>query len=270
MAFVDLFLPEGHGGACWRYSDRHVRNASPHRHAEIEANLVLRGHASYLIGERTRQMLPGELLWLFPDQDHLLVDASPDFDMWIAVFRPDFLDRRGIELPKMAEDAPEVTEARILPPNLADDLSRLANEINAQGSDPAIVDAGLAWWLLRAWRDYAAGEPAPTRQVHPAVQRATMLLRDDPSLDLPTLAKAAGLSASRLSRLFVAQMGVSVTQLRNRVRLDRVDAIMARATSTPLLTAALSAGFGSYAQFFRVFQSTRHVSPNRYYGQHGG
>ena len=45
---------------------------------------------------------------------------------------------------------------------------------------------------------------------------------------------------------------------------------MAAPIAVPLLTAALAAGFGSYAQFFRVFRGVRQTNPARYYDRHGG
>ena len=270
MPFVELHIPIGLGGACWRYAGGHVRPRAPHRHAELEANLTVTGHAKYLMGEQAVPLPPNSLVWLFPDQDHLLVDASPDFDMWILLFRPGFLDHQRTPLPRTAEGAPHATEVRLLPQPVSTDLADLARSVRAFESEPALFDAGLAWWLLRAWHSYRVGEAAPATKVHGAVGRAVSLLRQDPGLDLPSLARSAGLSPSRLSRLFKAEMGVSVTQLRNRIRLDRVDAAMAAPTAVPLLTAALAAGFGSYAQFFRVFRGVRQTSPARYYDRHGG
>jgi quercetin dioxygenase-like cupin family protein len=59
-----------------------------HRHAELEVNLVVRGRASYLLAERRYELTPGTLTWLFPGQDHVLVEESADHELWWAVFRP--------------------------------------------------------------------------------------------------------------------------------------------------------------------------------------
>ena len=37
-----------------------------HRHAELEVNLLVRGTASYLLGDRRYALMPGTLTWLFP------------------------------------------------------------------------------------------------------------------------------------------------------------------------------------------------------------
>lgn len=71
----DLQLRESVDGRVERHVAAH---GSPrgHRHAELELNLVVRGRASYLLGERRYDMTPGTLTWLFPGQDHVLVDES--------------------------------------------------------------------------------------------------------------------------------------------------------------------------------------------------
>ena len=88
-------------------------------------------------------------------------------------------------------------------------------------------------------------------------------LRADPSTgDLATLARSAGLSPSHLSRLFKAQTGVSITQFRNQQRLRRFQELYGRGRRTTALAAALGAGFGSYAQFHRVFRELTGRNPS--------
>src|SRR5579859_1807794 len=60
-----------------------------HRHDELELNLVTKGTSSYLLGDRRYDLHSDVMVWLFPDQDHVLIDWSPDFEMWIALFRPE-------------------------------------------------------------------------------------------------------------------------------------------------------------------------------------
>src|ERR1700722_158893 len=86
-----LKLWPGHEGAVWNYARNGFGRRSSHRHDELELNLVTAGTARYLLGERRYDLARGTLIWLFPEQDHLLLDESQDYAMWIAVITPALL-----------------------------------------------------------------------------------------------------------------------------------------------------------------------------------
>ena len=83
----DVGVRVGLDGRVVRHKVGDVRPRA-HRHAELEVNLVVRGTASYLLGDRRYALTPGTLTWLFPGQDHVLVSESSDHELWWAVFRP--------------------------------------------------------------------------------------------------------------------------------------------------------------------------------------
>jgi transcriptional regulator GlxA family with amidase domain len=58
-------------------------------------------------------------------------------------------------------------------------------------------------------------------------------------------------------------------EYRNRLRLDRFESLLGQGPAN-LLDAALEAGFGSYAQFHRVFRARLHASPRDYLRPAGG
>jgi transcriptional regulator GlxA family with amidase domain len=89
------------------------------------------------------------------------------------------------------------------------------------------------------------------------------MLAKDPAMGGKEIAAGLDISLSRLSRVFKAEMGMSLVEYRNRLRLDRFSVLLDRGR-TNLLEAALAAGFGSYAQFHRVFRALRHVTPREY------
>lgn len=95
------------------------------------------------------------------------------------------------------------------------------------------------------------------------VSRAVELVRRDPQVGRHELAQQLGTTSSRLGKLFKAEMGHTVTDYRNRLRLE----IFLRAVDHGggnLLEAALHAGFGSYAQFHRVFRQLLGATPREY------
>jgi AraC-like DNA-binding protein len=136
---------------------------------------------------------------------------------------------------------------------------------------------GNLWELVRAERRMiAAGEADPSQAAEPADQggssagaaadiaaRVVVLLAEDSALGRRELAARLGVSESCLSRAFKSEMGFSVSQYRGRLKLERFFALVDRRRGN-LLAAALDAGFGSYAQFHRVFRAVLGKTPSEY------
>jgi AraC-like DNA-binding protein len=100
------------------------------------------------------------------------------------------------------------------------------------------------------------------------VATAAAMLADDPSIDATVIARQLDVSVGWFARTFKAEMGMSLIEYRNRRRLDRFDTLLAGGRTT-LLEAARAAGFGSYAQFHRVFRGIRHMTPREYLQRRG-
>jgi transcriptional regulator GlxA family with amidase domain len=92
---------------------------------------------------------------------------------------------------------------------------------------------------------------------------ATKILSREPALNGSDVAARLNVSPSRLAHVFKAEIGVSMVEYRNRVRVNRFTTLLDEGSHN-LLEAALAAGFGSYAQFHRVFRALRRVSPREY------
>jgi AraC-like DNA-binding protein len=88
-------------------------------------------------------------------------------------------------------------------------------------------------------------------------------LEREPHLSGDELAARFRVSAGHLARTFKAEVGCSLVEYRNRLRLVRFFAIM-RTGKLSLLEAATQAGFGSYAQFLRVHRQLTGLAPREY------
>jgi AraC-like DNA-binding protein len=265
----DLGLPRQLDGRAFyhRYTGR--RHYS-HRHAELEVNLALTGTATYMIDGRRFDLEPGTLLWLFPRQDHFLLNQSPEFTMWVAIWRSRLIRRacttestRVLCAQRPAFDfCKRIGQARVSRLEL---LFREASVAEKAG-DAGRTNVLLAYSLLAAWDAHAAQEEiTPGLDLHPAVERAARLLRDEgESMGTGELSRRAGLSAARLNRLFRRQTGVSLVAYRNRLRMSRFMDLYAGGARPKMLAAALEAGFGSYAQFHRVFRRMMGCGPRQY------
>ena len=262
----DLGVRPGLDGRVVRHTVGDV-GPRPHRHAELEVNLVVRGTASYLLGDRRYALTSGTLTWLFPGQDHVLVDESSDHELWWAVFRPALVDRIATsrQARPLLEHDPVGQFSRRLDSGRLRRLGALFNEVrDAESVDEVLVNTGLAYLLSFAWRAFLDSDDVVEGiDLHPAVETVARMLRADPQAgDLATLARAAGLSATHLSRIFKEQTGVSISRFRNQQRLQRFLRLYGSGRRTTALAAALEAGFGSYAQFHRVFREQTGRSPS--------
>jgi len=238
---------------------------NPHRHDELEANLITACHATYLVKGKRIELQPNSLLWLFPDQEHMLLDFSPDFVMWILVFSPDLVEEMGPRLPSFSLAGADAIMTRVLPAKCARLLDEIGQELSGGFMPLQSHDLGLAWWLTSAWNAYEHGEAEDAGPLHPAVARTVALLRDDHSLDLDSLSEQSGISPSQLSRVFKRQAGLSITDFRNRLRLDAFIERWDGSRGRTILVNAKEAGFGSYAQFNRVFRRHMGCSPEAYH-----
>jgi len=125
---------------------------------------------------------------------------------------------------------------------------------------------GLCGLLFEAMpRSRGRAFVAGSRARHTAVTKAVKILAGDPSMSAGDLAADLRVSASRFARVFKVEMGVSLVAYRNQLRLERFLALV-NAGNENLRQAALAAGFGSYAQFHRVFQAQQGTTPRAYLG----
>ncbi|BDI32050.1 AraC family transcriptional regulator [Capsulimonas corticalis] len=264
---ISLDLPDGVLGFAKHYRNQGARSFV-HHHQELELNFVLRGSGAYLAGAHRYDLTPGALVWLFPEQDHVLTAKSPDLEMWIAVFRPELLDFccRTEHSRVLCAAHPDGHFRRFLSPLLAAPITRICEDILAAGSSVDRRNAGLGYLLTTAWDAYqAAGAGADQGRVHPAVQRAVQRLRgDDEGVSIPEIAREAGLSVSRLSDVFKRETGATLTEFRNQQRLERFARLYGAGERRTMLDAALEAGFGSYLQFYRVFQKEMGCAPSEH------
>lgn len=262
----DLHLPPGLEGNLWFYRDLgHVHTM--HHHAELEFNLITRGAGHYLLANRKYQVRRGDLLWLFPAQEHLLIDRSPDFEMWIAVFKPKAIRRFATDPNAAVLKLPDPSGVycRRLPREDLSFFEAILRDVAEAHDSPGLFNAGLGYALLDAWRRFEKAADVPTRDVHPAVEKAARLIRaDSTTLSVDQLAHRAGLSPGRLSRLFKQQTGIALVDFRNRRRLNRFRELYGAGLRRTMMDAALEAGFGSYPQFHRVFKRAFGCSPSTY------
>lgn len=226
-----------------------------HFHSEPELNLVTAGRATFGVGALVLPVARGDLLYWTPGQDHELIEASEDFDLFVLGVSTEFSERvLGCENLSTYHG---VTLSRLSPEQL--DAVIPSCRAHSVDSDVTMTESrvGELWRTVHGFRQQAA-------KVHTLTRRSISSLIDSPELSRDEVALRACASPSEVSRQFRRDMGIPLTPFRTRLRLLRFVALVDSGDHT-LLSAAIEAGFGSYSQCHRVFQATMACSPRDYF-----
>jgi AraC-like DNA-binding protein len=268
-----LDLDTGDAGAVWLPPPQGAqlsRNIHHHRHPELEINLVVRGDCTYLIGSRTYLLAVNCLTWLFPGQDHCLVQRSPDFAMIIAVWTPACVAQvaAGLGVAELAQADPGVRCHR-----LPISQSRADTELLTALASAGRVERnlGLPYALARLWQHSATAAVATSADLPAALTRAIRLLGDSErcrTVSVASLARGADLSADHFARLFRRHLGCTPVEFRNRSCLDRF--LDQWRPGVPAMDLAYACGFGSYTAFNRSFRATLGISPRAWIAARNG
>lgn len=246
------------------------RSQEQHSHDELELHLIERGHAVFVLPDRKLEAPAGTLLWIPPGREHLVLDVSADLRRWLLLVRRR-LARRVLPAPAFAKAGRSERVVRLAPRELNalrgtfSELGAGMRSVEELTGTLGLVNASVAYALARAHvLSDATGAEQRTATFHPAVVRALSALRaTSPPPSLPELAALTRTSAAHLSKLFSANVGVSITEFRNRLRLQRFFELYGDGQTKTRLAAALDAGFGSYPQFHRVFKEHMGHAPGR-------
>jgi AraC-like DNA-binding protein len=145
------------------------------------------------------------------------------------------------------------------------DSALTESSIDPLAQATAAVFCTLLAILYLSRRGTIPWQPLPVESGHsPLVERVVHAIHRDLPARGERLARELGVSPGHLARSFKREMGVSLVDYRNRLRIDRFfEAVHRSGRSGNLLEAALEAGFGSYAQFHRIYRKFVGTTPRR-------
>jgi AraC-like DNA-binding protein len=260
-------LRPGFGGAVVRFADKRWYLREWHSHEAVEINLVLRGTGSVLLEDRRYPLLPGYLIWLWPGQRHIPSGWSADMLMWIVEWKSDFFPRlqraRRRDHPRPG-DLSQYACRRLE----ASSLQRVQGILSgvAGMEKPDAYNQGLYFALIAIWDEFVSAKPVARETfLHPKLEQVLGLMNDlSSNLSLEQLAETVKMSPHYLSVLFQKQTGMTVPEYRNRQRLNQFFSLYRARPEIRLLEHVYEAGFGSYAQFYRVFTESTGQTPRQW------
>jgi len=229
--------------------DRRITMAS-HRHTRGQLTLAMDG---------TFQVETSEGTWTVPDSCAAWIPAGLEHAERLTAGSR--LRTLWIEQP-VAESLPDaIRTIRVLP---------LLRELVARVADTGGVDGGVPEQLrlvLVLADEVRSATAAALELVSPRDQRAlraARIVEDNPGdrSSVAELATRAGVNRRTLERLFMADLGMSVGEWRQRLRLHH--ALRLLAERRPIAEIALASGYGSAPAFIAVFKRHFGVTPHQY------
>src|SRR5262245_40503138 len=172
---------------------------------------------------------------------------------------PHALDARGVDLLVIFFD-PESDVGAVIRPALHTPIRFISSEERAQlvqgVTDPrSFVGAGIDDWARRAARTLGLSPRAMVRVLHPSVRKLLARVRNsgvDDDTSLEGLARAVGLSPSRLMHVFTESVGIALRPYLSWLKVQRAACAILGGTS--LTEAAHAAGFADAAHMSRTFK----------------
>jgi AraC-like DNA-binding protein len=216
----------------------------------------VKGSATFGVGDRVVRLSQGELFAFPPGQDHVLLAASPDLYLYAV----------GLDAAYSAEVLGSARES-VLPLHVRLGAEELALVIKRAAAivDRASVDQlGAELWERVHWLGRRA--PSSCLATHVLTRRTLQLMVTTPELGLEALGRQIGTHPSEISRHFHRDLGMTLVRYRMRQRLLQLIRLVDRG-HYDLMTAASAAGFGSYAQCHRTFQSELGCAPRRFFSE---
>lgn len=223
------------------------------------------GSVDYQLDDRIVSLDRDDTLWIFPDEVHGIRRASPDLSLWIVVLAPDLLAALCTSpetRPLLARRAPEGLGVRRLPHPAARWVEARLDEA-ATIEEASRHNAALAHIVLATWDSCRAD--LRYADLGPVVAATLRRLDRDPGgWTLARLAREAGVSPGHLARVVRRETGRSVLEHRHLRQVEVFRALFDRGWHVTATDAAYAAGFGSYAQFHRIFRRYTGMSPAEY------
>ena len=253
-----------------------------HTHDFSEAMYVLEGTGTHWIGEETRPLRAGDLMWI-RDRDRHTVFVRPGQKVYfvnIAFRQSVWADFRclalGVDAPGGWEAAPEPLSVHVPPAQRGACAAAFQDALRAFHARPSRLDLCRFWCEVLPLLD--AGVPAGSSITPPGpspgtmgaggpawLARALLEMSGEEAVreGLPRLVSLCGVSPAYLARTLKAHTGQTPTEFVNGLRLEQA-AILLTTTPQEIADVALDCGFENLSYFYRLFRRRYGRSPRAY------
>lgn len=255
LAVYQRFLPEGRLRAfVWKYAQSTGGRRPRHFHAEPELNLVVRGSATFGVGDRVVQVSRGDVLAFPAGQDHALLRGSSDLYLYAIGLDP----VHSAAVLGAASEPAAAFRVRLA----TGELERVVDQAAAIVDRPDAEQRGTELWDRIHWLGRQSADDSSDK-AHVLTRRSLQLVAAAPDLGLEGLATELRTHPSEVSRHFHRDVGMTFVRYRARQRMLQLIRLVD--AGRDLTSAASEAGFGSYSQCHRVFHAELGCAPKSFF-----
>ena len=254
----------------------HSDSGEPHTHDFFELVYVRRGGGIHLIHDRPYPIIAGDVYLMQPGEAHAYIVDRDVVHIYNLLFQPELFlpsDWQQLSvLPGLAPFLATASSARhkltLRPPHdhaIEALCERIARELDHRESGFALLARALTMELLLTLNRLAVAYHGVDGLAPGPISTAVAYLHahlTEP-IAMEDLALETGLSANYLGERFRAELGQTVTDYLNRLRIDRARDLLDR-TSDSITDIALSTGFDSISYFGKIFRRHTGHTPREY------
>jgi AraC-like DNA-binding protein len=250
---------------------------SNHFHRYYELYYLVSGKRYYFLSNRTYLLNRGDLIFIPQHEIHQTLDAdSPEHERILIYFRRDFLPAGWSDCEALIQKLFSATSANpvirftIPQQNQVENLlHKMLHESQTEsGSQLLFLQTLLVQLLILSGRQLDSGCKEPFEHpssMHEKVSEIVQYINDHfaEPLNLATVAGEFYISPFYLCRIFKEATGFTFNEYLSGVRLKEAQKLL-RETRLKIIRIVERAGFGSIAQFGRVFKKATGISPLNY------
>lgn len=237
----------------------------PHRHSDIELNLLLEGTVTYAHRDRFIMLAPNQLAIFWAAIPHQLIERDAACDFCILTLPLEML--LGWRLPPLFVQSlltgefvvdSDPTSARVD----AQQVPRWHAELSAAQPIIALKEMEARLWRLAMAQRAAPEARMPAKADGKAGHIARYIVDNyAESLSVDAIARAVGLHPNYAMTCFKQTFGVTILEYILQYRVAQAQRLLVT-TDANVLEIALQCGFGSLSSFYAAFQRYAGRTPN--------
>ena len=250
-----LEAAESYGLQSWRWQPDVM--PLPHRHGDVELNLLLEGTVTYVHRDRFVKLTPRQLAIFWAAIPHQLIERDPACDFCILTLPLDLL--LGWKLP------PAFVQALLMGEFLVD-MDPTSAQIDfvqvprwhADLSDgrPAVplkeMESRL-WRWASTWNPAAVRARAVESESKAGIMAHHIVDKYAEPLTVEDVARAAGLHPNYAMTCFKQTFGMTILEYTQQYRVAQAQRLLV-STDSSVLDVAMRSGFGSLSAFYSAFR----------------